>query len=141
MVRIKPREVLKKRYQDAVRFVPARYKEGIQAVTGWKESALAGQKVYEEKMSNPEVLARRAKAIERIEEAEWKKNALELGAKRIGEGMAKKVDKWDREWAPYHDVLASLELPARSADPMENVDNRVKAVVKALVDKKKEIKG
>jgi hypothetical protein len=35
----------------------------------------------------------------------------------------------------------SLELPARVADPLENIERRVKPVVKTLINKKKEILG
>jgi len=38
-------------------------------------------------------------------------------------------------------MLAALEIPERVVDPMENIDNRVKAVVEALIAKRKEVKG
>jgi hypothetical protein len=44
-----------------------------------------------------------------------------------------------RGFRPYREALVAVELPPKVADPMANLMNRAGAVVKALVDKKKEI--
>ena len=141
MVKIKPIEQMKKNFQDAVGRIPAKYKQGVQGVTGWKEAALKGQENYEKRMSDPNVLRRRARALERVSEDEWKRKASTLGAERIGRGIAENLDKWANNYKPYHEALASLELPARTTDPIQNVVNRVGKVVETLVKKKEEIKG
>ena len=51
------------------------------------------------------------------------------------------LEKRKKNYEPYRAALEALELPPRTADPMVNIDNRVKAVVKTLVEKKKELKG
>jgi len=141
VVKIKPLDKIKAAYKDAATRVPTRYKEGIAATTGWKDKAIAGEALWAAKMREAIAAERRRKALEAVSEEEWKKKALELGAARIGPGMAANVDKHAKNYAPYREALAGLELPPREADPMANIDNRLKAVVRTLVEKKKELKG
>ena len=141
MVKVKPIEEAKTNYKSAATFAPTRYEAGVRRATGVIEAAIKGQELYEAKMSDPAVLARRAKALARLSDEDWRKAALEKGKERIGRGMAFGAEKWAKEWRPYAEALAALELPPRSVDPMANIDNRLKAVVSTLVEKKKEIKG
>jgi len=144
MVKIKPLDEISKRYEEAASFVPERYKRGIQQVTDWKEKATSDSAEARFKARMSEVLAaeRRKKALELVSEADWKKRAVEVGASRIGEGMRKKgVEKHKRNYAPYREALAALELPEKTTDPFANIDNRLKAVVRTLIEKKKELKG
>lgn len=137
MVKIKSAEEINRRYKEAIPRVGASYKEQVAKVTDWQEKALAGQGVYEEKMANPEILARRGKAIAQVSNEDWKKKAVDLGAARIGPGMAANADKRTRNYEPIRSALAALDLPARTADPMANIDSRVKKVVQAEMDAKK----
>jgi len=141
MVKIKPLEEISKRYDEAASFVPARYKRAVEKVSDWKTPALEGQELYETKLSDATVRARRAKAIEAMSNEDWRKPAIDLGARRIGTGMKAKVDKHKKKFAPFHSALAALELPKRGPTWEENIENRLKAVVSTLVAKKKELLG
>jgi len=137
MVKVKSLEEISNRYKEAASLVPGRYKRAVEKVTDWKERALAGQTLYEEKLADPTIRARRAKAIEKVSNEDWRKNAADIGAKRIGEGMRAKVDKHKAKYKPFRDALAALTLPEKVADPMANIDNRLKAVVSTLIETKK----
>ncbi|OYT52523.1 MAG: hypothetical protein B6U76_09735 [Desulfurococcales archaeon ex4484_217_2] len=144
MVKIKPLEEISKRYEESASIVPERYKRGIQAVTGWKDAATSdkAEELYAAKLSEAISAKRRQKALQLVDENTWKKNAIELGGARIGDGMRRKgVEKHKKNYAPYREALAALELPEKTADPMANIDNRLKAVVRTLIEKKKELKG
>jgi len=143
MVKIKPLEEIKKRYGEAATVIPERYGRAIERVTDWAEKATSeeAEALYAEKLRAAIEAKRRQKALKRVSNEEWKKRARELGKARIGEGVRKSVDKHAREFAPYHEALAGLELPPKTADPMANIDNRLKKVVETLVAKKKELKG
>ena len=141
MVKVKPISEAKENYKSAATFVPARYEAGVRRASGVIEAAIKGQDLYVAKMSDPAVLERRAKALARISDEEWRRAALEKGKARIGKGMAFGADKWEKEWRPYAEALSAVELPPRTVDPMANIDNRLKAIVETLVSKKKEIKG
>lgn len=137
MVKMPSLEEISRKYKEAVPRVPEAYKKAVSGVTDWQEKAIGGQSLYEQKMSDRDVLARRGRKLAKVSNEEWRAKAADLGAARIGAGMDKAVDKQRRGYAPYREALASVALPDRTADPMANIDNRAKAVVKALVDTKK----
>jgi len=124
----------KKRYLDSLGAVPGSYKAGIERTTGWKEAALNGQGLYVQKMQDASVLRRRAAALERTNEADWKARASNLGSVRIADGMRNGADKQANNYEPIAQALRGLTLPERSADPMANIDNRTKAVVRTMIE-------
>ena len=139
MVRVKSAEAIDANYKAAIGRVPAAYKEGVQRTTDWKEKALEGQGLYEERMRDPDVLSRRAAGLEKVSQDEWKHKAADVGATRIGPGMAAGANKRKANFEPYRSALEGVDLPPRTADPMANIDNRVKPIAQALIDKKREL--
>ena len=133
MVFVPDKATRKARYEKAISGVPSAYNEGIQRTQGWKEAAIAGQGLYEEKMRDPSVLGRRERALQKTSEADWKNKAATLGTQRIAAGMQAASGKQADNYEPIAEALRSLTLPARTADPMANIDGRVKAVVAASV--------
>jgi len=133
MVDVKSKEVRKAAYINSLGAVPGAYKAGIDATQGWKEKALAGQGLYEQKMQDGNVLRRRQKALEKTSEADWKARASNLGSVRIADGMRNSAEKQAANYEPIAAALRGLDLPPRSADPMANIDNRVKAVVRTVI--------
>lgn len=123
----------KAKYLSSLGQVPANYKSGIERTTNWKEKALNGQGLYEQQMQNAAVLRRRAVALERVSEADWKSKASNLGSMRIADGMRNGAEKQAQNYEPIANALRAVELPERSADPMANIDNRVKPIVRAMV--------
>ena len=123
----------KAKYLGSLGGVPANYKAGIERTTNWKEKALSGQGLYEQQMQNPAVLRRRAVSLEKVSEADWKTKAANLGSMRIADGMRNGAEKQVQNYEPIANALRSVELPERSADPMANIDNRVKPIVRAMV--------
>jgi len=141
MVRVKSAEAVDAAYKAAIPRVPGAYKAGVQATVDWKNSALEGQDLYEERMRDPAVLNRRRAGLEGVSEEEWKRKAADVGATRIGPGMQAGAAKRKAKWAPFREALVAVDLPPRTADPMANIDNRVKPIAQALINKKKEITG
>ena len=124
----------KAKYINSLGVVPGNYKAGIERTTNWKDKALAGQNLYEQQMQNAQVLRRRAIALEKTSEAEWKSKASSLGSLRIADGMRNSAEKQAQNYEPIANALRAVELPERSADPMANIDNRVKPIVRAMVN-------
>ena len=141
MVRVKSAEEIDRKFREAIPRVPTAYKTGVQGTRGWKEKAIEGQDLYEERMRDPAVLSRRRAGLEGVSEEEWKRNAADIGATRIGPGMLANAAKRKVKYEPYRTALESVELPPKTADPMANIDNRAKPIVAALVEKKKELLG
>lgn len=125
-------EDIDKAYIDAIARVPDRYKKAVSRVTGFKEAAIAGQGNYVRKMSEPDVLARRAEKLAEMPEGEWKKAAEEKGARNIGPGMRDGAPKRKRNYEVIRNALNGLEIGERSTDWEVNVDTRLKNTIKAM---------
>ena len=134
MVFVPSAQERKQKYLNSLGVVPGNYKAGIERTSNWKESALNGQPLYEQQMQNTQVLRRRAAALERTSEAEWKSRASNIGSVRIADGMRNGADKQTQNYEPIAQALRGVTLPDRTADPMANIDNRVKPIVRAMID-------
>lgn len=143
MVKIKSASEIDKKYKDAISRVPANYKAGVMATTNWQEKASSAEAedLWKAKIAEAAAANRRQKAVAQVSNAEWQSKAANIGATRIGSGMTAGADKRTRNFEPYRAAIEGTSLPARSADPMANIDNRVKGIVNALVATKKSIKG
>lgn len=141
MVKTKTIEQIKANYLNAIPVVASRYKTGVTNTTDWKEKALVGQALYEQRMQDPNVLRGRAAGINKVSNEEWRSKASDLGSSRIGAGMTANADKQSRNFAPHREVLANIELPARTTDPVTNITNRVVPIAVALAAKKRELRG
>jgi len=137
MVKVKSIDKAKRNYKGAASTAAARYKESI-ADVDWKGPALEAQALYEEQMSNPAVLARRASGIEKVSNTDMQNAMREKGAPVIGSRMAAADGKWGTGWSPYKAALEAVDLPQKTGDPMTNIDQRLKPIVAALVAKKEE---
>ena len=139
MVKVKARATREANYRRSIGGVAANYKSGIEQTQGWQTAAIAGQALYEQKLQDPEVLSRRAKALQRTSETDWKNAALTKGTQRITSGMEAGASKQAANYEPYAQALESVTLPPKSADAMANIDARVKPIVQAMVNTKKSI--
>jgi len=143
MVKIKSSADIAKNYTDAIGRVPAAYKAGVSRTTDWAEKASsdAAESLYAEKIAESVAAKRRQKAVSAVSNAEWQTMASGPGATRIGQGMSANAGKRTRNFEPYRSAIEGVSLVAKTADPMSNIDNRVKPIVAALVATKKGIKG
>ena len=143
MVKIKSASEIDKKYKDAISRVPANYKAGVQGTTNWQERAASAEAedLWKAKIAEAAAANRRQKAVAQVSNSEWQSKAANLGAARIGAGMTAGADKRTRNFEPYRSAIEGTSLPARTADPMANIDNRVKGIVSSLVAVKKSIKG
>lgn len=123
-MRVKPQSEIKKNYEQSTAIVTDRYKSGVTSAD-WKDKARDGQDLYVQMMSNPTVLARREKGIERVSDEEWRKNTIDKGAGVIASRMKNASTKQASRFEPYRAALESMDLPPKTADPATNVANRV----------------
>ena len=101
----------------------------------------AAEDLYREKLEAAILAKKRQKALERISEDDMNKGMLETGEAAYKAKTKAKSGKMLAHVEPFLKVLDALEgtLPARTADPMENLINRAGKVVMALHDKKVEL--
>jgi acyl-CoA reductase-like NAD-dependent aldehyde dehydrogenase len=142
MVKVTPVEDAKESFKEILPKIPDRYTRKIKKAK-WKEAATsdAAEALWKAKVMEAAEKRRRKARLEKVSEDEWRSLAVSLGSKRIKESLEGRIDKWAHQWRPYAEALSTLELEPRSADPEENIDNRVKPVVMTLIKKKKEILG
>lgn len=137
MVKVKSASEIDKNYRDAIGRVPGKYKSGVERTNDWQEKAAAGEDLYAAKVQEAVAARSREKGIMATTNEEWKSKAASLGAERIGRGMTENAAKRTRKFEPFRAALEGVTLPPRTADPMANVDARVKPIVEALVNTKK----
>jgi len=143
MVKIKSSAEIAKKWDEAIGRVPAAYKSGVSRTTDWAEKASSdeAENLWSEKIAEAAAAKRRQKAVSVVSNEEWKGAAMDKGAARIGAGMSASKGKRTANFEPYRNAIEGVSLPAKSADPMANIDARVKPIVNALVETKKSIKG
>ncbi len=141
MVKVSSKADVDAAYAASIGTVPAKYKAGVQRTNDTIQKGVAAEGLYAQRTQEAISSGRRAKALASVSEQDWQNAAAGKGAARIGEGMNAGKEKRSRNFEPYRQAIADTTLPERTADPMTNVTNRVGGMVKALVDKKKEIKG
>jgi len=133
MVKVKPLATIEKNYKGAAGTAASRYKDAIPGIT-WQSEAIAGQDLYEAKMQDPTVLARRETGIAKVSDSEFKAALAAKGAPVLASRMTAAAGKMAQGYAPIRSALEGLSLPPREADPMTNIDNRLKPVVQTMID-------
>jgi len=124
-------------YRGAVGRVPAAYKAGVEGSSDWQANAVSSEQLYREKLQESFSSNARVRGLQRVSDADWKRAASEKGASRIGQGMTASLPKYQQAMGEVLQVIEGVSLPARTADPIANVDNRVKPLVQALSDYKR----
>ena len=137
MVKMPSAQEIHERYLAGASKAPERYKKGIQVTSDWQQKAIEGEENYANAISQAIAEQRRAKALAAVSNADWQKKALELGAKRIADGMRANAEKRMKNYEPIRQALEALSLPPKTTDPMENIDRRLKAVVQAEIEAKR----
>lgn len=140
-IRMPSQTDIAKSYAEGAGRAPAKYKEGVERTTGFKEAAIAGEALYGAKMQEVIANQARAKGLEKTSDEDWKKGVRDKGAARIGPGMTASAEKRTRNYEPFRSALEGMTLPDKTTDPMSNIDNRLKPVVGKLVETKKSIMG
>ena len=136
MVRVKSEAVAKRNYEQSTALVPQRFEDGVREAE-WRAPAEAGQGLYVQQMSNPEILARRLSGIQKVSDADWRSNTITKGRGIIAARMTAASQKQIDGWRPYRSAMEGLTLPAKTADPMANLLNRAGAVVEVMVATKR----
>ena len=142
MVKVKPLSQAKDNYESAALGVRPKYEQGIKDAD-WAQNAGsdAAEKLYQEKLQASMARNARQRGIQNVSNGDWQQRTLSKGAPNIGQAMAQSGDKWQQGFQPYADVLESISLPDKVADPATNVANRVTPIAVALSKKKISLQG
>jgi len=117
--------------------VPAAYSAGVQAASGVIDAAKAGEDLYAAKVQEAIANKSRVKGLDKVTDADWKTAATGKGAARIGPGMAAAAEDYNKGMSKNLSVIEGVTIAARVADPMTNIDNRLKPIAQALYNSKR----
>ena len=137
LVNTKSLDATVKNYQAGISVAPQRYKDGVNKATNTIENAIAAQALYEARIAESIANKSRVKGLQKTSTAEWKKQAIEKGAARIGPGMQAALPKYQKGMGENLAVIQGVTIAERTSDPMANIDNRVKPIAQALYDNKR----
>lgn len=124
-------EEARRRLEQALTLIPDRYRAGI-STARWKEATTKAAQTWQAKMQEAISKGLWLKGVQAANEEEWRTRAM-AAADLIPTRLRAALDKWMTKWSPiYRNVLNVLPtLPPRTADPMANIDQRLKKVVQA----------
>ncbi len=133
----------KERYVSGASANAEKLVENYIAQPGKLDAAKSDQaeKNYAEQVAKAVAAKARQKALGRLSEQDLNAGMLAKGASAYRAGTNAASGDWASEVEPHLATLDNLKLPARTSDPMQNIDNRVKGVAKALIETKKRVKG
>lgn len=94
------------------------------------------EKNYADKVAKAISNKSRQKGLGKVTEQEMNAAMQARGASAYRSGTEGGADKQAKNVEPYYATLDNLKLPAKTADPMLNIDNRVKGVAKAMLETK-----
>lgn len=142
-IRIRPPSKLKEKFKKRVEGAGPDYEFGVKnPLRTWLDEFVSVAEMIKEALKKMADEERFKGGAQRVGQKKWADNTARKGPARWRDETPKSSDTWEKEWSPYHGELSALVLEAKKprGDPM-NIDNRVKPVVGALVNKKKELRG
>lgn len=132
-------EDAKANLETSIAYIPDRYRKSVERAS-WAEAAASKQAEsnFATQMSVVIAEGKRAKGCALAGDAKWREGAMTKGAPVIGARIRASLDVYSKNFGvPYAAVLAELpRLPARTLDPMTNIDNRLKRVVDVFIKNK-----
>jgi len=137
MVDTKSLEATRTNWEGAIGRVPAAYAKGVAGAKDVINKAIAGEELYAAKVQEAISNKSRARALAKVSDEDWRKAATEKGAARIGTGMTAAKEKFASGMGEVLSVIQGVTIAPRTADPIANVDGRVKPIVAALAAMKK----
>jgi len=132
MVETKSLEQTQKNWDASHGRVPAAYSDGVKGARDVIAKAIAAEDLYATKVQEAVSKRLRAKKLQNVSDEEWRSAALNKGAARIATGMAASKQKFNKGISQVLNTIQGTTIAPRTADPMANVDGRVKPIVSAL---------
>lgn len=118
------------------------YEKGVKnPLRDWATNAAAAEDAWESGVREAATHKRFEKGVKKAGTPKWQRKASTVGPARFAEGVRAAREDYEGGFAPFHDTIAKLTLPARRkrGDPA-NIE-RVKAIASALYKKRLELLG
>jgi len=129
---------------QAIARIPERYEKGINRAN-WADPAASdtAEALWWAGLEAARAARRRIAGIQRVGNQTWRRLAVEKGGPVIGTRLRDALGKYRANFAPVMDAMLRVlpTLKPKTPDPMANVDNRVKPVVRAAREASPKRKG
>ena len=133
MVKVKPIDVVVKKWQSRASVASEDYKAGVEnPKQDWATAAKSSEGTWKAAMSAAMAKGSWGKGIDRAGTEKWRTKALAVGASRYAPGVAAAVDEYNAKMSKVLNVISGVSLSARGprGDP-KNYD-RVKQIGDSL---------
>jgi len=132
MVKVKPIDIVARKWQERASVATEDYKYGIQTAEDW---AAAAERAYDRWAKALQAAIAEKRYVGGVRAAgteKWKRKALEVGADRYTSGVRAAVDEYQKVMAEVLRVIEGVTLPEKGpkGDP-KNIE-RVRVVADAL---------
>jgi hypothetical protein len=140
MPAIKAMDRISTKWQRVTSGAGLEYEEGVRnPAKNWAVETSAANAAYKAGMqaslSNDSFL----KGVQKAGQTKWQTNAIAKGPIRFAQGVSLGIDAYSAGFSPYHNLIRSINLPARGAKGDPKNINRVAVLAAALHDLK--VKG
>lgn len=133
MAAIKPIEQSSGKWVRRATVAGPDYTAGIQSPrTPWMAATVAADPNYRSGVTAAANAGRYAAGARAAGDQKWQSKAIQKGPGRFAEGVALAENDWQAGFAPYHQAIAALSLPARGPRRSPQNLQRVSAVTTAL---------
>lgn len=138
MVMVKPQSEITENFIAGASRAPAKYKKGVLRAD-WQTNASSPESEANYAAGVQEAAANqtRQKGVQNVSNADWQRKAADVGAQRIGKGMADAAPKQAQKWAPYRSFLEGTSLPPKTRNATENIQNRSIPIAQGMQDLKR----
>jgi len=134
---IKPISKISAKWKEIASQRGPEYAEGVKnPKTDWADATEGASENYKEGIARSIEKDLFSKGVRKAGTAKWQKRAVEVGASRYPTGIRASEQAFQEGFAPYHQVLTSLDLPPRYPRGDIRNYNRVQEVGKALNEKR-----
>lgn len=135
-IRLKDIGTLSKKFVQRASSAAGDYKDGVMAAgPDWEARTKASEDTYAQGVTQAINDKRFGKGVAEAGAAKYVRRAQDLGAQRYPSGVGAAQDDWSKGFAPYHQALASMDLPPRAprgSPQNQNIANAVAARLAAI---------
>lgn len=132
-IKVKPLSEIEDNYGKSGSRAKERYKAAVDKNTDQHERAFSDSAEDNYHDSMTEVLEKKTRQIkgkEKSSQAIWKERSKTKGAPALGAAIPLSAKKMADGYAPIRTALDGHEIPDKTTDPYENVDNILKEVIR-----------
>jgi len=130
---IKPTAAIAEKWERVTPMRSQDYIEGVQTTRkDWAENTVAAAEIYNIGVQAAIAQQRFERGVQKAGTPKWKKNTIEKGATRWGQGVRLAGVEYAKGFAPYRDELEAIDLPPRGPRGAPQNIERVRIIAERL---------